>query len=676
MNKRTVVVVFVICLIILTFSYLYGGSVDLYTNNHDYRGINSSFSNILSENEKEWLEKQGSLIYAADRNAPPLRFVDSSDNQYKGVVVDYINSLSLELGTEIKLVPLLWEDALNQLAEGKTDICDMFASEERSKKYYFTKPIYNLRAVLAVRSDEKNASKFKDINNLVIATPKGDYADGFIKKEYPKAELRYVPDVNGAVKLLAEGKVDAIAGDEPVVSYFINKNNLKDELKIFDRPLYEEEVVFAVPKSKPELVTILNKGIDAVNKKGQLEKIQQKWFGISAPIVTPFKINKVINYIVIFVVTMLLIVLTMLLLNRSLKRQVSNRTKELEDSKNDLQIIFDGITDYMIVVDKERRMVNVNKMLLSHLNMDRHEIIGRECSFFLNSFCNDCENCLVSRTFETGNSCKFEAGEKNEVYEISSYPLTDSRGSVKNVLIVIHNITGEKISKNQMLQANKMIAVGQLAAGVAHEIRNPLGIIRTHSYILRMYENADEGMRKSLDFIDTAVQRASNIIDNLLNFSRISGNTCEWINMKSFISGILDLQHKLLQKSNIVSKLNCDEELKFFTNQESLKHILINLISNSVDAMEDSGELQISVESDRRGILLQCTDTGSGIKKDDIEKIFNPFYTTKGPGKGTGLGLYIVYNEVKKLNGSINVESELHKGTSFSIYLPEAEEAF
>jgi len=135
---------------------------------------------ILTVEEQQWLREHGTLIYGADNHAPPLRYVDQADLQYKGVVVDYINLLSLELGVNIETHPLLWEDALEHLREGTTDICDMFASKERSKHFIFTDPIYNLRAVLMVMSDSR---EFASIEDMTLATQKGDYVNEYLLEQ-------------------------------------------------------------------------------------------------------------------------------------------------------------------------------------------------------------------------------------------------------------------------------------------------------------------------------------------------------------------------------------------------------------------------------------------------------------------------------------------------------------
>lgn len=668
MRKTIIRIVLITCFLFIMFTILSRFSGTSFINRSNFK------SDILTEKEREWLQKHGKIIYSADRNAPPLRFVDKSDEQYKGVVVDYINSISLEMGFELQLYPQLWESALNSLSKGETDVCDMFMSEERSKYYLFSKPIYNLGAVLAVgREDYQN--NIATINSMTIATQKGDYTNEFLMKNYPGAKLTNVSDINEALKLLVDGKVDGVVGDEPVVLYQLGQNNLSNKVKITGEPLYKNEVVFAVPKSEPELVSILDKGIDLINSKGQLEKIQQKWFGISTPLMESPDIDKLKNYIIISVLIASIISFMLLFWNQSLKEQVDLRTKELKDSRNDLQIVFDGITEYMIVVDRNKNIINVNKSFLEYAGGLQGEVLNKPCKDYLTCFCTDCRDCIISKTLETAVSCKAEVLNKSEVYEINTYPIMNSYGIIKNILLVINNVTSEKISKNQILQANKMIAIGQLAAGIAHEIRNPLGIVRNHSFILRSNYNNDNIISRSLDYIDSSIIRASNIIDNLLNFSRISGNILEWTHIKYFISSIAELQHKYMQKSNIEFEIDCDENLRCIINQESLKHILINLIDNAADAIGENGKLTLKAYEKTNGIAIECIDTGCGIPKDNLEKIFNPFFTTKEPGKGTGLGLYIVYSEIKKLNGEISVTSELGKGTAFKIFLPVEMEA-
>lgn len=618
----------------------------------------------LSSSEIHWLKEQDSIIYAANDNAPPLRFVDEIDDQYKGVVVDYINQLSLELGVDIQTVPMEWNNALESLKNGDTHICDMFVNEERSRYYLFTDPIYNLRTVLLTRNGDFELDK---IDSMIIATEKGDYANAYLNENYPSASLVYTQNVEEGLELFLAGSVDAVIGDEPIITYLLLERGENTNPAYNNQVLYEEEVVFAVSKNKPELVSILNKAILQMNKKGQLEKIQQKWFGISTPLIAKKTDAEMIENIIISVIIALIGFTVIILNNYSLKKQVRRRTTELESSRNELRIIFDGMTEYMIVVDKNKNIINCNKSFADFSNISREKIAGEGCEKYLKTFCNDCACCMAEETLKMQKTIKNEKMSGKDIYEITCQLL---KGAEDTVLISIKNITIDKINRNQMLQTNKMIAVGQLAAGMAHEIRNPLGIIRTQSYLLRLSDNQDESANKSLDYIDSSVNRASSIIENILSFSRLTGNKKDSVSLKEIIQKIIEMHNDIIKKETIKVFLECSIEEKLNLSTESMEHILLNLISNAVDAMEHGGELKLSVNAEDGNIIIVCEDTGCGIDEENINNIFNPFFTTKELGKGTGLGLFIVYSEVEKMGGKIDVWSKSGEGTRFTITIP------
>ncbi|WP_040582148.1 transporter substrate-binding domain-containing protein [Sedimentibacter sp. B4] len=331
----------------------------------------------LTSSEIQWLKEQDSIIYAANDNAPPLRFVDEIDDQYKGVVVDYINQLSLELGVDIQTVPMEWNHALESLKNGNTHICDMFVNEERSRYYLFTDPIYNLRTVLLTKNNK--SFELEQINNMVIATEKGDYANAYLIENYPAANLVYTQNVEEGLEMFLSGKVDAVIGDEPIITYLLVERGQNTNPNYINQVLYEEEVVLAVSKNKPELVSILNKAILQMNKKGQLEKIQQKWFGISTPLIAKKTDAEMIENIIISVIIALIGFTVIILNNYSLKKQVRRRTIELESSRNELRIIFDGMTEYMIVVDKNKNIINCNKSFADFSGTSREKIAGENC---------------------------------------------------------------------------------------------------------------------------------------------------------------------------------------------------------------------------------------------------------------------------------------------------------
>ncbi len=612
-------------------------------------------------------EEYEDLIYGADDSAPPLRFVDT-DGIYKGVVVDYMNQISLELGIEIRCMPYKWEDALEALDKGETDFCDMFISPSRSEKYVFTDPIYILRTVIAVENGADYS--LSDINHLRIATQKGDYANEYLKEHYPAAELIYVHDVGEGLSFLAESKVDAVIGDEPVLYYYADKKNLKDKIKMINTALYEEEVVIAMSKKNQDLVEPFNIAIKNMKSAGQLEKIQQKWFGISTPLIRTEDNTKKLIYLLIALLVICLIAIFKQVETRFLKRVVKERTFELEENRNELNLIFNEMPEAVIITDSSLRIVNCNKVAEGLLG-ESERLIGKKYCDCLKTFCGGCEKCPVSEVLSGSGEVMRKVQAEGKIYEIRVFRI-ESPADKQMAMITIKNITEEEIRNKHLLQTSKMIAVGQLAAGMAHQIRNPLGIIRTHSYIIRQQTDSEQ-ILKSLAYIDESVRRSGRIVDNVMNFWRISDIKGGRFSVKQLITGIVDLEMSGIKKKQIQMDISCDENLIFSTNQESLKHILINLIQNAADAVSGPlGKIFISARLDEADMLeIRCNDNGCGIKEEDMGNLFNPFFTTKDPGKGTGLGLYIVYSEVENLGGTIEVESKEGEGACFTVKLPK-----
>jgi len=224
------------------------------------------------------------------------------------------------------------------------------------------------------------------------------------------------------------------------------------------------------------------------------------------------------------------------------------------------------------------------------------------------------------------------------------------------------------------VQQSKMIAVGHLAAGVAHEIRNPLGNIRNYAYILKkrvMLE--DPIIEESFSCIDVSVQRVGDIIDNLLHFSRSGDDNWTNRNLNDLLKTIISFEHMELDDKKITVEIHCDEEIMIYTKSRSMHHIVLNLVSNAIDSLDHGGMIKICCSLSQQLLFIDFIDDGAGIPEDVVESIFNPCFTTKDVGQGTGLGLYIVYNEVQKMGGEIKVESKVGKGTIFHLIFPVKE---
>lgn len=270
-----------------------------------------------------------------------------------------------------------------------------------------------------------------------------------------------------------------------------------------------------------------------------------------------------------------------------------------------------------------------------------------------------------------GEKTKFEFSNEGS-FEVEVFPINNIKNELIKLLFVIKDVTEINMTQRKLIQAEKMVHVGQMAAGIAHEIRNPLGVIKSYVYLLKKQPGmTGEIQEKSIKAIDSSVERATKIIDNLLNYSRMADEEVGMVKLDKFIEDILELQSHLMKNKNIDITVDCRIEGMLTLNKESLRHILINIISNAILAMPNGGKLKILCKKDGGNIVIGVSDTGVGISKKDIENIYYPFFTKRKVGEGTGLGLYIAYKEVHKLKGEIVVESEEGKGSTFTIIFPD-----
>lgn len=622
-----------------------------------------------TEEEIQYLKQKKVLRYGADSNAPPLRSVNQSTGQYEGIVIDYLNALSLELSTNIDKKPMVWSEALESLKQGKIDFCDMHPSDARSLYYDFTDPIYHQRGGILVSKENTRIQAIEDLEGKKIAAIKDDYVIEHVKANYHSVQIETHADLKQAIQSLEAGQVDAVLGDESVIHFFLVEQGLNNRYALLDGYLYEREAVLGVKKGDTLLLSILNKAISQLDKKDTMKQITDKW----SPLITRDDDTQTINQLVIYsVIIIISICLLFFLWNYELKKQIQLHTTALRESKHILETTFNGLSNhFLLLVDSNCTVLEANNALCSFLGISHSEILGKHCYDINGILGIDCSACIIRQSISEHRTIRREFKHHNRIFSAQSYYLSEVMHT-PCALIMFEDITELKIASQKMQQTSKMEALGQLSAGIAHEVRTPLGIIRNSTYLLKK-TSLEPKASEMVENIEQATTRANKIIDNLLNFSRISDYQYKEMSIESFINDIIKLHVKSLEKRNITIELDRSLTWTALLPVEPLKHVFINLINNASDAMPNGGCIKIKGNVSNDFFHFEVEDNGEGILEDHLPFIFDPFYTTKPSGQGTGLGLYVVYTEIEKLKGSIAVESTLGKGTTFIVTIPKGE---
>lgn len=374
--------------------------------------------------------------------------------------------------------------------------------------------------------------------------------------------------------------------------------------------------------------------------------------------------------------------------------EVKQKIQELEaanlslrSKKTELQAVFDAIGDCVIIYDRDGRVQYRNH--LAPQQFPEETLHGTGCRALFHPDRGDPgENCPVDRALR-GESCQISFSTppksgKNRYFDVIATPIAEPTEGFR-ALVFIRDVTERRARELQLLQAEKMSSIGVLAAGVAHEINNPMTSVAGYAEALqRRFREAPElsedlrlaDFPRYLEIIVREVYRCKAIIDSLLSFSRKSDGAFGRVDLNAIIGEVLELVRHQGRDRNI----EIDDDLLVplplvLGDASALRQVFLNLVMNGLQAIEGKGSVRIETALDGGLVVARVIDSGSGIAPELLDQIWNPFFTTKVVGKGQGLGLAVTYDIVKKHEGQIEVQSQLGKGTEFTLKLSPCQDA-
>ena len=336
---------------------------------------------------------------------------------------------------------------------------------------------------------------------------------------------------------------------------------------------------------------------------------------------------------------------------------------------------FDSINDAVCINSKDFQLLRVNKAFADMYHVEPSQVIGKRCYEVTGESKEPVEGCPHQETLRTEKPAKSEffIHEKGTYVEISTSPIFNEKGEVVGSVHITRDITEQKQQNERLMSTDRLASLGELAAGTAHEINNPLTTVIGLSQLL-MEREVPNDIREDLKLINNEAQRSANVARNLLAFGGKHAPVKQLDQINSIIEDVLELRAYEHKAKNIdVERHHAPDLPKIMADYFQMQQVFMNIIINAEYFMTEAhgrGTLTITTKKHNGTVRISIADDGPGIPQENLNRIFDPFFTTKEAGKGTGLGLSICHSIVTEHGGQIYVSSQLGKGTTIFIDLP------
>ena len=362
--------------------------------------------------------------------------------------------------------------------------------------------------------------------------------------------------------------------------------------------------------------------------------------------------------------------------NARLYSQLQEKANEIESVRQFNANVVESLTDALVVVDLQDRVLLWNRQAETLAGVTRRDAIGRPIS------------TLFERAFyDTVVAARRDTPAGTTLFRVQLSPAADSRRELlvnlaiaplgradqehAGWILVIADVTDRATLEEQLRLSEKMAAIGLLAAGVAHEVNTPLTGISSFTQMLLDRSDPGDPKKELLEKIERQTFRAAKIVNNLLNLARPSSGEARPIEVNTIISDVLSLlEHQLKMSKVQVRRDLTDASVVVRGTEYKLQQVFLNLFLNARDAMPNGGWLSVTTRAKGQEVIVEVADTGVGIPSEHLARIYDPFFTTKAEGRGTGLGLSVTYGIVQEHGGMLSCESAHGEGTKFRLVLP------
>ncbi len=366
--------------------------------------------------------------------------------------------------------------------------------------------------------------------------------------------------------------------------------------------------------------------------------------------------------------------------------KLNKKQHELEDTKEYLQSILENSTDIIITTDLNENIVSFNRGAEKMTGYNRYSVMGKPASLLYIDPADRSKfmSKLADKNSITGLEVMLKDFNGNKIFtDATISKLYDNTGTIIGTVEIFRDVTTRKQLQEQLIRTDRLAAIGKLGAGVAHEINNPTAVIGeavgwiselvASDKIMRKSGNYDEFM-STIGIIKKQAARITDITHRLLGFASQTESTPEKVDINHVVDEVIKFTSRIKGTSNVKLHKHFAEDLPSLNlNEIQLQQVFVNIVDNAVDSIRGNGNITITTSQEGDNVLVTISDDGPGIDPQVLDRIFDPFVSTKPVGKGTGLGLSICYGIIKQMGGSIQGESMPGAGATFTISLPVIE---
>lgn len=654
----------------------------------------TSSSLQLSDKERQWLSEHPVIRVSGPQAFPPFQFFNE-DGQYVGIASDYLEYVAMQLGVTIQYAPKTkWSRILELIKNRELDILSCAAITEGRKEFLlFSEPHIKFPLVVISRKDGPSIRNIQDIEGMRLALKEKISTEEWLKKHKIKVEINYISSPAEALRAVSLGQSDVAIENLAAASYLIEKNgytNLKIATSI---DVDDYALAIGIRKDWPIFQSILNKSLAAITEQKHRE-IRQRWFSVRYEHgITAFDI---LIWVLGPCLVMSVILGTFTLWNRRLVKEIEERKKvelRLRESERKMTTLIDNLPGMVyrcrnehnwpmeFISDGCSRVTGYQPNEISNDSPIKYgDIIHPEDQQYVWDHVQ--QGVGKKENFEIEYRIIAKSGKTKWVWERGTI-VSDIQTNNIYLEGFIADITRQKDLAEKLQQSQKIEAIGTLAGGIAHDFNNLLSSVI--GYTEFAIEESEQGSTQHGDLQEvlSAGIRAKDLVRQILTFARKSEVTLKPARLDLIIAEALKFLRATIPV-DIKIKHSLKSQSLVLGNATQIHQIIMNLCSNAAQAMEDNGgilELNLTEIDNTKGnyqpdlqkehyLRLTISDTGGGITSQDLEKIFEPYFTTKPTGEGTGLGLAMVHGIVESYGGKIEVSSTLNVGTEFTIYLP------